>query len=451
VDVIYNDDRIEFPRARQGSYAFSSLENFLEGTYNNAGFTQTFGAASVSQHNPNAGVYAQDEWKAPPSLTINAGLRYDLQFLETIRTDTDNLAPRAGFAWTPFASGRTVIRGGAGLYFDRVPLRALANALLSAGNTTDPASLRQSAIALSPGQAGAPVFPATLDAPVPSITLPNLSTMSRNMQNAYSRQASVELEQQIGSRATLSAAFQYTRGRHLIAAINQNVPSCVPSGTNNGCRPNPAYANDSRYSAAGSSEYKGLQLSFVHRASAWGHYRVAYTFSKAMSDVGSFFFSSPIDPFDLSKDWGRADDDARHRLVVSGSLDGPAGLLVSGTLRAYSHLPLNITSGTTTVQGTAARPVVDGAFIPRNAGVGPDFFTLDLRAGRRWALPAGVGLDTFVEAFNLTNRANAVTINGNFGTGPYPAAPRPSFGAVTAVGDPRTVQLGARLTFGPGR
>ena len=74
------------PRSVRGSYTFSSLANFLAGTYNNAGFTQTFGTSVVSQTNPNLGLYAQDEWKVSPRLTLNAGLRYDLQFLETIDT-----------------------------------------------------------------------------------------------------------------------------------------------------------------------------------------------------------------------------------------------------------------------------------------------------------------------------------------------------------------------------
>ncbi len=72
VDFLYNDDTITFPRSNRGAYTFSSLANFLSGTYNNAGFTQTFGATSVSQTNPNVGVFAQDEWKAGSHLTINA-------------------------------------------------------------------------------------------------------------------------------------------------------------------------------------------------------------------------------------------------------------------------------------------------------------------------------------------------------------------------------------------
>ena len=446
IDLLFNDDTIVFPRSRQGAYTFSSLANFLAGTYNNAGFTQTFGETQVSQSNPNVGLYAQDEWKVRSNLTINAGIRYDLQFLETIDTDMNNVGPRAGFAWSPRGSQRTLVRGSAGLFYDRVPLRALANAILSAGNTTDVASLRQNSISLSPAQAGAPVFPAILAAAVPSVTLPNLTTMDRDMKNAYSRQASIELEQQIGARATVSAGYQHSRGRHLIISVNQNVPSCAATGTNNGCRPNPSYANNSQYSPKAESSYDGLHLSFLQRPVRWGHYRVSYTLSKGMSNVGAFFFSSPIDPFDLSKDWGRSDDDARHRLVVNGAVEIKK-IQVSGTLQRYSALPLNITSGVTTVQGTAGRPVVNGEFIPRNSGIGPDFLNLNLRVSRTFQVSDGVRIQGLVEAFNVTDRVNVVSVNGNFGAGAYPASPSPNFGRPIAVADPRTIQLGARVSW----
>src|SRR6185503_10353199 len=226
VDVLYNDDTITYPRSIRGAYLFSSLANFLTGTYNNAGFTQTFNTTVVSQTNPNVGVYAQDEWKVNSRITVNAGLRYDLQFLETISTDRNNVSPRLGFAWSPLDSRRTIVRGSAGLFFDRVPLRALANALLSAGNTSDPANLQQISLSLSPTQAGAPAFPNILRSAPSTTALFNLTTMDRNMQNAYSRQASVEVEQQVGPRSTVSVGYQYLRGLNLIMAVNQNVPTC---------------------------------------------------------------------------------------------------------------------------------------------------------------------------------------------------------------------------------
>ena len=167
VDFLHNDLEITFPRATRGTYAFSSLANFLSGAYNNSGFSQTFGDTAVEQTNPNLGLYVQDEWKVGSRVTVNAGVRYDLQYLETVATDTGNISPRVGAAWSPLASRRTLIRASAGRFFDRVPLRALANALLSAGNTTDLSQLRQIAVSLSPAQAGAPVFPNILAAAVP--------------------------------------------------------------------------------------------------------------------------------------------------------------------------------------------------------------------------------------------------------------------------------------------
>lgn len=458
VSFLHNDTTIMFPRQVRGSYAFSSLANFLAGAYNNAGFTQTFGDPVVSLSNPNLGVFAQDEWHAGPRLTVNAGVRYDLQVLETVETDRDNVSPRVGFAWTPWESRATVVRGSAGLFYDRVPLRALANALLSAGNSTDLSRLQQLSVSLSPAQALAPRFPAMLAAPVPSVTLPNLTTMDPHLPNARSTQASLEVERQIGRAATASVGYLYLKGEDLVISVNQNVPSCAAQGTNNGCRPNAGYGNNSQYRGAARSSYHGLHVALQQRPVGWGSYRVSYTLSKARNNVGEFFFSSPIDPFDLEKDWARSDDDQRHRLVVHGSLQGPRaaaggwgrvvqGLRLSGVVQYYSALPLNVTSGVTTVQGTAGRPIVDGAFIPRNAGEGPDFFSLNLRLARAFTLGGRASVEAMAEMFNVTDRRNVVALNGNFGAGAYPTNPSATFGQATAVGEPRSVQLGLRVSF----
>jgi hypothetical protein len=191
-------------------------------------------------------------------------------------------------------------------------------------------------------------------------------------------------------------------------------------------------------------------VSFVQRPASWGNYRVSYTLSKSMNNVGEAFFSSPIDPTDLSKDWGRSDDDQRHRLVVYGSVNTSMasahtawerfshGFQLSSMVQAYSALPF---------QGTAGRPLVDGAFIARNAGIGSGFFTTSLRLSRSFQASRRVQTEGTIEAFNLTNHRNDTGRNANFGAGAYPSAPSSTFGQITAVGDPRAVQFALRVRF----
>ena len=470
VDFLFNDDTITYPRSVRGSYTFASMPNFLTGTY--SGFTQTFGDPVVSQTNPNLGMYAQDEWRVRNELTLNLGLRYDLQFVEPIHTDTNNVSPRVGFAWSPTASRDFIVRGNAGLFFDRVPLRAVANAILSAGNSTDLDKLHQPSVAgLIPTQAGAPVFPAILPERLLTTTLIDFTTMDKNLQNAYSKQASLEVERALGGGRTVSVGYQYLAGENLLMSVNQNVPTCVAVGTNNGCRPNSTYRNNSQYSSVAESSYHGLHVSFVQRPMTWASLRLTYTWSKSMNDVGEAFFSSPIDPTDIKRDWGRSDDDQRHRLVINGTVNTPMsaattawervshGFQVSSMLQFYSALPFNITSGVPNLQGTTSRPLANAAvaspnfdvraveFIPRNVGIGSDFFTLNLRVSRAFRIRGEVRAEGMVEAFNVTDRVNNVTRNSTFGAGAYPTEPVANFNTITAVSDPRTLQFGVRLTF----
>jgi outer membrane receptor protein involved in Fe transport len=470
VDFLYNDDTITFLRTFRGSYSFSSLPNFLTGNY--SGFAQTFGDPVVNQSNPNLGFYAQDEWRASSRLTLNLGLRYDLQFLETINTDNNNISPRVGFVWTPTASQDFLVRGGAGIFFDRVPLRAVANALLSAGNTTDVTQLRQPQVTgILPTQAGAPAFPNILPDRLPSTALVSITTMDKDLQNAYSKQANIEVEQSLGSGRVVTVGYQYFRGENLLMSINQNVATCVAVGTNNGCRPVSDYMNNGQLRGAGDSNYHGLHVTYLQRPRDWSSVRVTYTLSKSMNNIGEAFFNAPTDPTNVMKDWGRSDNDQRHRLVVSASVNSPMspgttawerishGFMLSTMFQYYSSLPFNIVSGVNSLQGTPGRPFADGSvstanfdvrqveFIPRNAGKGSDFLTWGLRLSRSFYLPGGSRIEGLIEAFNLTNHVNAITRNTTFGPGSYPSNPVSSFNTVTAVGDPRTVQFGVRVSF----
>ena len=173
---------------------------------------------------------------------------------------------------------------------------------------------------------------------------------------------------------------------------------------------------------------------------------MSYTYSKALDNVGEFFFSAPIDNSNIWRDYGRSDDDQRHRFVFDGNVHAK-GFELSGILQYYSALPLNITSGVNTIQGTAGRPIVNGDYLGRNTGTGNDLFSVNLRASKTFPIKERLRVQALVEAFNVLNHRNNLTKNGAFGAGAYPLTPSPSFGQVTAVNDPRVLQLALRLSF----
>ena len=195
-------------------------------------------------------------------------------------------------------------------------------------------------------------------------------------------------------------------------------------------------------------------VSFNKRARRWASLRISYTLSKAIDDAGNFFFSTPQDNFNLRDDRGLADNDQRHRLVVSGTLEAPKGGQGKGLRRALrgfqlsyiftcaSRLPFNIVTGGDRNFDTNNndRPVG----VARNAGHGFDFVSFDLRIGREFRLTDRVNLRILAEGFNLFNRANYSVPNNTFGTG---ATPLPTFGQPTAAFDPRQFQLGLKLSF----
>jgi hypothetical protein len=447
VDFLYNRVNIVFPGALQGVYAFTSLNNFLTGNYST--FQQAFGAPSQFQSNPNVGFFGQDEWRVRSNFTVNAGLRYDLQFLPNpIQTDTNNIAPRLGFAYAP-GDRKTVIRASFGLYYDRIPLRATSNALQRDGS-------KYVTVQLGPTQAGAPVFPNVLAAqPATLITKPNITRIDANIENSYGQQTNVQVERELPGNALISVGYLHLRTLHIIASRNVNVPTVPASaGIPNLGRPDPNWGNIGRFESAGDSYFNGLVVSFNKRAARWANVRVSYTLSKTTDDAGNFFFSTPQNNFNLRDDMGRSDNDQRHRLVVSGSIEAPKGANASGFSRALhgfqlsyiytraSRLPFNVLLGSDRNLDTNNndRPVGVG----RNTGRGFDFASFDLRLSRRFQVTERVGLDVSAEGFNLFNRANFGVPNNTFGSGTTPLA---TFGQPTAAFDPRQFQLGLKVSF----
>ncbi|MCU1228797.1 MAG: hypothetical protein JWO97_1681, partial [Acidobacteria bacterium] len=430
IDLLQNRVRIGFPGAIQGVYTFQNLANFLAGRY--ATYQQAFGAPDTHQNNTNIGVFVQDEWHATPRVTVNAGLRYDVQRLPSlVKTDRDNVSPRLGVSWDVRGNGRGVLRAAAGIYYSPIPLRAVSNAV-----QRDGVSYR--VVQVGPAFTGAPVFPNTF-ATFPANVLTNVTTIDPNIQNSRSDQATIQYEQQFGATTSASIGYEHMRGRDIIMSRNVNVPTTTDASIPNLGRPDSRFANNGQFQSAGDSWYDGLTLALTKRPVSWGSVRLSYTYSKGLDTSGNFFFSQPQNANDIAAERGRSDNDQRHRLAISGTLTPPhaKGWLFSYIFTYTSALPFNIQLPNDRNGDTNFNDRPEG--VARNAGEGFDYQSLDLRLSRTFGVTHGLSVEAIVEGFNVLNRANYQVPNNIITS--------PTFGKPTAVNDPRQLQLGLRLLF----
>ena len=384
IDILYNDDTITYPRSIRGAYTFSSLANFLAGVYNNTGLhADVRRRPSCRRPIRTSASTRRTSGRSRPSLTLNAGpaLRPPVPADDPHRSQQPVAARRlrvvpvrlAADASSAAAAGSSSTACRCARWRTRCSRRTT--------RATWRTCARSASACRRPGRrAGVSRHPAAAG-PVRHAAQPD-DDESRICRTRYSRQASVEVEQQIGERSTVSAGYQYTGGRSLIISVNQNVPSCAAAGTNNGCRPNP----DLRQQQPVLARRRSPAITACTSPSCSGRHGGATTASAT--------------PFE-GDDERRASSSSARRSIPSISrrtgaarttisaiawwstarelVDEPAstswqhlihGFQLSGMVQSYSALPFNITSGVTTLQGTAGRPIVDGAFIPRNAGIG---------------------------------------------------------------------------------
>ena len=250
VDFMFNDDTITYPRS--SAAATRSLRWRTSSPAPTAASRRRSATRSSPRRIRTSALYAQDEWRsARPDAESRPALRPAIP--RSRSTPTRTTCRRASASrGRRSPSHDLIVRGNGGLFFDRVPLRAVANAILSAGNTTDLNGCSSRASSRSDSRAGGR---SGLSRHPPgallTTTLVDFTTMDRHLQNAYSRQASIEVERALGEGRRSASATSTSRGDNLLMSVNQNVPTCVAAGTNNGCRPIPTYRNNNQYLVVG--------------------------------------------------------------------------------------------------------------------------------------------------------------------------------------------------------
>jgi hypothetical protein len=433
--------------------------------------------------------YVQDKWQVSKKLTLNLGVRYDYQHI-TPQTK-GALAPRVGLALDPTGSGKTLIRGGVGKFYE-YQLLTVSSALDQApvispsfvyDTGEDRASLSgqiPSNPCLQPtGRSGLAVI-----SPACSTLLNGLRnqvnaggfvntepTLDGNRKLGYLWAFSLGVKRQLLPNLAISLDLVANRGRDQTALIDINEPV-------NGVRPGvnafdptgtliPAAARGAAFQRVQqlqtredlNSDYNAVELSLEKRhANRWSG-RISYTLAKAR-DVGTAGGGTNIslkrvsDDGNPRSDYGRANFDNRHALALSGNVNIWRGLTAGTVFRYYSGYPINELVGTDANRDRDAldRPVrgVDDATLPirspldasgraiRNGIDGEEQLILDGRLQYLWRM-GRYESGLFVEIYNVTDRVNFGNPTGNRRS--------QNFLRPVVANNPRTVQLGARLGF----
>ncbi|HVW11256.1 MAG TPA: carboxypeptidase regulatory-like domain-containing protein [Bryobacteraceae bacterium] len=312
----------------------------------NAGPT-TFGANQF-----DAGLFAQDDWRLLPNLTVSGGLRYEVQ---TNISDPWDMAPRLAVSWAPGGkagkTSKTVLRGGYGIFYDRFPLSDYLNSIRYNGlgqqnylvNQSSDTSIFNSVMSYY-GAAGGPVLP-------PSSLLTGLSATSQNLYYVYKNlrasamyQSAASIERALPGRTTLTVNVTDTRGVHDLRErqINAPLPGTVDLAVNNshGVLPFPDLGNLYLYESTG--YYKELQV--ITSANSRINSHVSLNGYFAWSDYHTNSNGFPMDEYNTNLDWGRAGIPAR-RFFLIGTVGLPWGWTASPSFNANSATPFNITDG----------------------------------------------------------------------------------------------------------
>ncbi|HWQ32738.1 MAG TPA: TonB-dependent receptor [Blastocatellia bacterium] len=309
-------------RNANGTFTFASLADFRASRP--LQFTRRSGSPAVTLNQYQFGWFIQDEWRVRKNFSLNFGVRHELQ---TNLDDKNNLAPRAGFAWSPFKDGKTTLRGGGGIFYDWFGAATYEQILRVNGQRQNDLIIRN------------PGFPDPF-AGGTAITLPP-SVIRRDaaLQMPYVAQASIGVERELPRGMRLMTNYFYTRGLHQLRGININQP--LPGLG----RPDPTQGNITQIASVANSFTHALMFNL-----SWNNLpkriflAMNYRLSKTTNESDSPF-SLPVDSYNLRAERGPASNDIRQMFFVMASFPIFRALRAGTTFNYLSAPPYTITTG----------------------------------------------------------------------------------------------------------
>ena len=427
--------------------------------------------------NTEHSLYISDTWTVSDRLTLNLGLRYDLQtgvwnenlLEETVpeilvrdrvvrpagrldpslfpfydnstRGDRDNFGPRLGFVWDPTGTGRQSIRAAWGVFYNRYRANGAPRA---ERNPEDLLVVIQN-----------PSYPDPYEGQDPfevARSQRNYSIQGNENRTPYTRQYSLGYSRQIGDDLSVSLDGIAADGFNQHTQIDFNYPLAA-----GGDRPHAGIGRVTDGITDGELKYRAFSARVTKRLANRWQMLGSYTLADVQADSETF----PADHFNRGSDYGHVPADRRHRFTVSGIAMLPGGVNLSGIIRYQSSLPFNVTAGRDLNGdgiggdrppginlrdgcrdldlGAASGYRTANGLSPVSSVECPAYATVDVLASKEFRFGDNAYVETIFQVFNLLNRANYFPPNGNLRSG--------TFGESTQVAEARQIELALRIRF----
>ena len=448
-------------------------------------YAQGFGPAGFNFRTWDASVFFQDDWHVTRRVTINFGLRYEHEFMPVNPIPNPNFpqsgfmpqsnkdfGPRAGFAWDIFGTGKTVLRGGAGIYYGRIINDQIYGAI-----SQDGAAQSQIAQTIFPTTGsnnakgsftpGAPIYPQINNAFFGAAGLPSIVYFAADARLPQIDQFDMVLEHEVARNTVVSVSWLGTYGRFLPLSIDTNAPpqngsiletiaGTVPNAQNasiqsqlpavgstflvpfypggTAARPNKNFQTMAELSTSAKSWYNAAVVQLTRRMTHGLQVQASYTWSHAIDtdQTSSAIISSstPLNPNNILQDRGNSTFDVRHRFLASVIYqpqyfaDSNSNKIAHYIMYGWTIAPIQTIStgqpfsGGVSGSGPGTTLGVIGAngssrvpFIGRDSFRFPSIFNTDIKVARSFRVKEKVQLEVSAEVFNLFNNLNVTGLN----------------------------------------